>query len=717
MVVSLRSLAGPTLAASLLLASPVALAQDQASDDYKLWDQFTHYVLVAQPSQALALGEELLALPNDRLLAAIEMDRHTVPGDLEQWLQNPEFGDLGERFDTKYQAALTERSRDADQIAMDLAKLNGSQREYLNAVERLKVTGQFAAPAYLEALQHGESSDHPRIIRAMTEVGDELVYPLSVALPHLDAATAGKIALVLGQIGYPEALPYLKEVMESGGANADLKNSCASAYDRIAANWEVPANASASQLHLILGEIKYDLGTRGDALTGMDEANDVGIVWRYNADAGLVMIPVPRAVYADVLAMQNARSSMRLDNESAEALTLHLASNLRRENNLNSQQDISYKLPNPASFYLLQAGPDQQKTVLARALDDNDPALALDAIEAMAQTVGDVVLLGANDARQPLLEALYYSDRRVRYTAAITLANAAPAEDFPGAFSVVPVLGQAVRQSETLTAMVVMPNGESDAMVAAMEDVDFAAAGGSNVDLASQEANAVFPGVDLIVYSGNLSDFRAAYAASRADGMLAVAPILALVDGDVATAIGLEFPDVVTAAPLGEGDAELDRLERLAAQTIAQYGGDPIGGDEALGYAESALSLLEGIADHPSIYDASDVLAIMVEALDDDRSTVATGAGEVLALLPSAEAQQGLAAAAMSRRGAVQVSLLGSLAESAMDHGNQLDTETIDQLVELTNTAGGDTALAAARALGALTDRPTSNTTNTILGG
>ncbi|MEM9414470.1 MAG: hypothetical protein AAGA29_03190 [Planctomycetota bacterium] len=676
---------------------------------------------MAQPTLAAPLGEELLALDNAAFLAAIEASpTHDDPDVLEdQMRRNEQLSGLWDQIEAKYEEALTERSRDEAQIRADIEQLGKSRREYLNAVARLQVTGQYAAPLMLEYLQNSRHSAlHPRLIDAMKEVGVELVYPLSLALPHLDAATQGKVAVVLGDIGYPEALPYLREVMESDDATEAMKATCASAYRQILANTDYPAGASAAQLHLTLGEGKYAAGTRGDDLVGLDFASGQGILWRYNTDAGLVMIPVPRQVHADVLAMQNARFALMLDPEYTEAVTLHLAANVRRENNLNGEQDISYKLPNPASFYLLLAGPDQQKAVLSRALDNTDSAQALVAIEAMAKTVGNTVLLDQSGARQPVLESLFYADRRVRYNAAITLAQAAPSEAFPGSVSVVPVLGQALRQSETLNAMVVAPDGKLDTVVASLEEIDFNAVGAADLDQANEAAASAFPGVDVIVYSGDLLGFRAFYEGAKADGMLSIAPILAMTSDSVATAIGLEYPDVITTAALSEdgGPDEIDRLERIAGQAVLAYGGEPIGADESLAFAETAVGLLHTIATTPSIYDIADAQAVLIGALDDDRPTIAIGAGEVLAVINTPDAQQGLAAAALARRGDVQIALLGSLAESAKDFQNMLGRDAVSDLVELVQTADGETALAAARALGALTDRPTGDTTGFILG-
>lgn len=716
MRLSLRSLLAPSLALSMCLTAPSAFAQED-DPNLKNWQMFAHFVNVARPAQAQPFGEKLLELDNTAFLAAVEGDRLHRIEEIAKWGINDELRPTWEKIENKYQQALTDRSRNPEQIRKDIQDLGKNRTAEYLAIQRLESTGQFATPYYLEVLQDpSQKKLHPRVINAMIEVGAELTYPLSIALPHVDAPTQEYIALIVGEIGYPEAMPYLKMIIESDAAGASVKNACSSALNKIAETSGISASGSAADLFVRIGQAKYATGTRNGELLGMDLPNETGIIWRYNSDTGLFPIAVAQRVYADALAMQNAASALSLAGDMDTAVTLHLASNLRRENRLEGERDPGYNLANPAPFYLLVAGAPQQKAVLTQGLTDTDADLSLDAIEAMAQTVGDQIMLGVEDANAPVLDALYFPDRRVRYTAAFTLASAAPAEKFPGSINVVPVLGQAVRQSEKLNAVVVAPGG-ANSVVEALENIDFKAVGDADLGLASTKASASMPGVDLILYSGDLAGFEATYAATKADGSLGVAPILALVSDGVASAIKISYPGVQTAAPLSSGDDnELDRLERLSKQAISTYGGKPITDEEAENYALTALDMLKTIAAHETIYNAQDIEAILVQALDDNRVEVAIAAGKVLEQIDSDAAQRGLAAAGFERLGLVQIALLDSLAASAKQHGNKLPRPTIDKLIELVNTSTGDTALSAARALGALTERPTSDTTRFILG-
>lgn len=716
MRLSLRALLAPSLALSLSVAGPSVFAQENVNA--KNWQMFAHFLNVARPDQAKPFADKMLDLDNEAFLAAIEdpTNRFYQPQTLGQLGIPESLKETWQAIEDKYQDARIERSRDADQIRADIQALAGGTTQEYRAIQRLKATGQFAAPYFIEVLQDpAQRKIHARTINAMIEVGNELTYPLAVALPYVDPATQEYLARVLGDIGYPEALPYLKQVT-SGDIGPGAKAACLAAFTQITNSSKVDATGSAAELFIKVGQSKYNDGTHHNEVLGMDLANKTGIIWNYSREGGLIPIAVPQHVYADTRAMQNAMSALALDAEMTDAVTLHLASNLRRENRLDGEQDPSYQLPHPATFYLLVAGAPQQKAVLEIGLNDGDAALALDGIEAMKNTVGNNILLGGEDNRAPVLDALFFPNRRVRYTAAITLAGAAPGKAFNGSNSVVPVLGQAVRQTDELNAIVIA-SADADTLTASLENVDFKAVGDITLERAATKAGAAMPGVDLIVYTGDFAGFEAMYAAAKADGTLSIAPILALVDGGVASAISINYPGVQTAATLAAngGDDELDRLEALVNDTLDHDGSTLISEDEAEAYATTALALLDTIAGHESIYNASDIEPILIEALDDDRASVAIGASRVLAQLDSTKAQKGLAATGLSRVGDVQLQILNALAQSAKAHGNKLDRESIDSLITLVNTSKGNTALSAARALGALTERPTSDTTRFIL--
>jgi len=123
------------------------------------------------------------------------------------------------------------------------------------------------------------------------------------------------------------------------------------------------------------------------------------------------------------------------------------------------------------------------------------------------------------------------------------------------------------------------------------------------------------------------------------------------------------------------------------------------------------LSLLNEVAlGASSVFDVLDAQAALIQALNDQRSTIVTQASQVLARINTVEAQQAIADAALdiARPTEARVDLLNSLAASATAHGSKLNASQLDAVLELVKTSRGELAISAARAHGALT-LPTSN--------
>ena len=100
-----------------------------------------------------------------------------------------------------------------------------------------------------------------------------------------------------------------------------------------------------------------------------------------------------------------------------------------------------------AMVYATTAGPEYLHQALARALKDNNAAVALGAVEALATNAGEKSLMYATSSGQPLLAALSFPSKAVRYTAAIAIGNAGPRQAFNESRLVVQNLAQALGET------------------------------------------------------------------------------------------------------------------------------------------------------------------------------------------------------------------------------------------------------------------------------
>jgi len=709
------------LSLMMSLTAPSAMAQSDV-DTASLWADYNHYVRIARPDLAASAGRALLSgVDEQELLDIVEADtfyRDYAGNTFTLARKIESLRSVTDDLASAIQNARITRSREPDRINADIQRLGGSQRERVNATDRLSAAGQFAAPFLLQTLEdEGASRLHPFVLATMTTIGRPMVYPLSVALQTSEPLQQGQIARVLAQIGYPLALPYIKEVIEDPTTDAQSKRTLQIAYDHLIRTSQTAPDLAAADLYLALSQNFYGSIDDIAGLPGYDRETETGVVWEYRQTVGLASVRVPGAIYNDVLAMQTARQALQLNVDLDAALSQWLAANLRREHNLPAgETDPSYPAqwlePN---YYLLMAGPSRQLDVLQLALDDSEPRLALDAIRALDHTAGTAVLLSSDAASQPLMQALTYYDRRVRFEAAFALTNARPDDAYDGSAAVVPVLAEAIRQSEQRYALVVGPKASEKAAV--LEQLAYSVYTGDTLIDASRKLEGE-PGVDLIVTAGLTAEQVEQLHFERInDYRLRGLPILAML---TATSSAAERFSAISSSIRPAVDTnDAAALEPALAAAVKSYLGEPLDQELADAYADVALNLLLDVAHGIKAYPVADAEPALLRALGDPRDNVLTKAAAILATIDSQPAQQAIAEAAFtagSRGQEVQLSLLASLAQSAQNYGNRLSPHQLDQVMNQVRESSGETALGWGRVHGAL-DLPSANVKQMLVTG
>lgn len=701
------------LAVASLLAPTAASAQDADS----LWADFCHHILIANPAIAAEAAEALTQVESGTLLDAVEASRYENPHRIfERATGMEDVSEIAGQLKNIIQSARLDRSREPQRIAADILLLNQGQRAFDNATQRLKAAGQFAAPQMLAALIDPAQSDlHSALMKSMQEIGQPLVYPLSVAVPKLPPVAQGQVSQVLADIGYPQAMPALRQVIENPATDPTARQFAQAAIQDIGRNSRVPAEASAADLYLALGDGAYRTATTSPgSLDSYDEATDTGVVWLYesklaiNGGPGLLALVVPGPVVGDAVAMQAAEQALALNPDLDGALSLFVMANLRRENRLpEGEVDPSYSSDRQApNFYAMVAGPQRLHDVLNRALDDQDTDLALDAIAALSATA-------SLDALQPLTRGLGYPDRRVRFRAAEALAHAMPDRSFRNDFRVVPNLADVLRPADAAVALVIAPDQETrNALTAAISDQGFRPLSAPSLDEASGLIAAA-PGIELVLVSGELLTVRDTVENSEGNYKLASTPILVVADeAEVQIRLSAQFEREQRVTVIQAGGGDLGAAIDLAN---AGFSGLALAAEESTAMALSSLALLKDIAViESSPFTITDALPALVQAASDDRPEVATAAGDVLSRIDDPTAQAALTSASLSSFGDVQIAQLADLAASANAHGNLISAEMSDDILNLVKTSSGDTAVAAAQAHGALA-LPTRNAVDLIL--
>jgi hypothetical protein len=708
---------------ALLVAwAPTATLQAQEQEPAQLWADFNHYVLVARPQLAADAGQALLEqVDNAQLLKIVEGSDYAdkYPDVLDRAVRTDATSDVAKQLRQRIQSARIDQSRDEERIARNIELLDEGTRPYRNAVERLKAAGQFAVPQMLATLQDASKEDlHPFVVNALVAMGKPVAPPLAAALPELPAVKQGQVAQVLARVGHPYPLPALKALANNEEADADARNKARQAVAELQRNSDWPTDARPARLFLLQGQQQYRQATGNvQQMLGYDPAQDKGILWAYDQDAGLIDIPVPGVIYGDVLAMRSARSALELNQGMSPALSLYLMANLRRENRLpQGTQDPSYGQDmRPPSFYAMVAGPARLHDVLSQALSDRDAALALDAIEALSKTAGTDSLVQQRRSTQPLLRALSFPDRRVRFRAAEALAQARPQQSFRAANRVVPALGEVVRPEEARYA-VVLANGQErrNQLLSVLNDLGYEAVAGRSLPQVQQQIEQR-AGVDLIVTEQAIGTVGDLVRESQRSPLLAGSAILALAGPGDQIRLNQAFGDEprVHSAVASDNAAVRSAVEN----TMADYTGVSLDEQTRTEYALRALEILRQLAIASPVYDVTDIQSILINAVDDPRNEVAVAAGRVLAVLDTKAAQRAIAEQALVEENeSVKIAMLGSLAESANAFGNRVKRNQESRLNDLVNNSEGELAVAAGQAHGAL-QLPTANAVELIVAG
>jgi hypothetical protein len=304
-------------------------------------------------------------------------------------------------------------------------------------------------------------------------------------------------------------------------------------------------------------------------------------------------------------------------------------------------------------------------------------------------------------AGAPLVDALRFPDRTVRYEAAMAIANSLPQQPFNGQELVVPLLAEAVAQSGRPNVLLVVAS-EADRSRLTGELKSYNTAGGIGATGAIAEARSL-PSVDAILVAPDVKDeeieqlMRLARENSRLDR---TAKIIARNNLGGMWARENDPTLLITQATDAEG------LSKAIEAGRAKTGGLPLDEKVANDFAMRAANLLAKLAiSRGQVLDLSPALSSLLGSLGDPRPEIVRAVGEAVALVPSPQVQPALLDRAQDSKNAEEVrsSLYRSLATSAKFYGNQLPEQQIASLRQ--NVAGEqslDVRSAAGEALGAL---------------
>jgi len=685
----------------------------QGKEIAQLWEDFLHYIRIARSDLAQSFGQAILdsgTEPQEIYLLSVQTRGTSAALSRGSRLDGMAviIGQLRQMIERGHEAL----RQDPEQIANSIALLSGTVRGYEMGARRLSESGEYALPQLIQKLRDPGTpvTLRERITEVLPRLGKDAVRPLSVALQAKDSALLEVMASALARIEYPHASARLKELSQRPGLLARTKRAAENAL--LACGGESAMAKTTAALYYEQAVNYY----YQKPSVAPDLRYSTANVWYWLEERGLTYRVVPREVFCDVYAMRMCRLALAHDANFYPAVSLWVAANLKRKADLpEGADDPTYgeQTPDPTYFALASSAKYLQH-VLARGLRDGNSAVAKGAIAALAQTSGAKNLVTPiSGGAQPLVEALGYADRHVRFLAAISLANALPDKRFNGYQSVVPQLVQAIRQTGQKTALMAIADQE---LANRVKD-SIRAAGYEVIDKPDPSAAIAeahrSAGVDVVVLATRPSPVEVINTL-RQDSLLATLPVVMVGTTEAVKALAAKDLRIVQI----ETSADSQAIATGLAKASGLASGEKMTDQQAADWSVQAANAVEYLgATSNKVYDITRAAPALINAVNDQREEVRLASLAALAVMELADAQRAIATAAVddSNDEGLRIEAFNNLSASLRRFGNQLTDELAEAVIQVVVGDGSSELLsAAAQALGAM-DLPSEKVKSLIL--
>jgi hypothetical protein len=393
------------------------------------WNDFLHYTKIGRLDLAKGYAQAVIESDPNAVqlfdLSKANPQGYAILLRVNEIAPDPELTELCAKVLDIIEQGSFERRSDSKVIVTEIRRLSSTERGWFTGVKRLRNAGEYAIPFMLDAMaDNTRENEFPFIVRALPQIGRDAIRPLVAALQTENVALKAQIIPALGKIGYPQSQAYLKYIVEND-SSAELRALAGSSLSQIdPGTLKIPA----AQLFFNLAEKYY---YHAQSLAPAEDADSPNI-WFWDANGQrLVREEVDRSYFHELMAMRCCEWALKADAGFGPAIGLWLAAFFKAEAaGVEKMPTYFGESHADALVYATTAGVEYLHQALARAVKDNNPYVALGAIEALGTTAGEKSLLYGIGPTQPLLQALTFNNIRVKYSAAIAIGAAGPKEPF-----------------------------------------------------------------------------------------------------------------------------------------------------------------------------------------------------------------------------------------------------------------------------------------------
>ncbi len=591
--------------------------------------------------------------------------------------------------------AVNTRLKDPDRIKLFIGQLKKSPEERAYAIEQLRRSGAVAIPHLIDGLRDDtRRKEHPLIAEALLKMRPDVVPPLLAAFdiaepPHLRSILISHMV----QRVEPRVVPYLWYVSGLPAAPDALRKQAADALARFLSS--EPQKLGDPRAALTREAERYYLHQA--------KLPPESKVWRLDekgqtlalitvTDVGKERDTLTPAEVEDYYGVYWAKKALELDANYRPAqvllLSLYLDKVYRQgpmEKPLGQVAPELHKLLTGIDSSLLEA-------VLDRALAERRSAVALGAVQALAQTGEGRLIRPSAGGSPPLIRALNYPDRRVQIAAADAILQIPTTTAFPGSARVVEILIRALSSDGTPKALVIHPEPEQgDKLVGLVRQWPGYAAESLKSGRQALQRAMESPDIELIILDSRQHDPALPYLLAQLRGTPETSGIPLILTGPADQERGLQANAeryrpllVVTPAPLTS-----DVLKLKAADFLApEKSGAPLTEIERKAHAELALRWLGRVArgEKPG-YDIRPAEATIRDTLLKNND-LAPLAAEALAFRPGRPNQEALSDTVTGARpNPVRTAAVRALRGHIQRHGLLLKPEQLAAILKLQGMA------------------------------
>ncbi len=342
---------------------------------------------------------------------------------------NRELAPSGRELSLAVFAAVERRNRDPQRIARLIEELKTAEGDALwFAVDGLRQAGQAAVGPLVEQLVDPAQAAHAaRIRQALAALGAESAGPLGALLDAGDPEIRRHAILALAALGEREAVYDLLAVRMDPDTPQEIRELAEAAVLKLMGRLPSPNESIRLLAAKATAALQPPVGYGPDDPTEIDYA-----LWNHEAKK-LDILKIHRDEARRRKAARFAAAALRARKDDPALRCLYAQATLEDEAFRFGVDRLMWEWDPQLAALVEDFTPGELSLVLAKSLDDELVAASMGLVRVLEQRGDTSVLYERKESVSPLVDAMRFGDRRVRFAAMQAALKLNAGSPFPGA--------------------------------------------------------------------------------------------------------------------------------------------------------------------------------------------------------------------------------------------------------------------------------------------